>query len=76
MEVNGRPLDDFFPSEVLKMVIKQPLQLTETAEKFDIFARSSGGGSRPGRAPSATASPAPCSSTTASSATGSSRPAS
>jgi small subunit ribosomal protein S9 len=45
MEVNGRPLDDYFPSEVLKMVIKQPLQLTETAEKFDIYATVSGGGS-------------------------------
>ena len=45
MEVNGRPLDDYFPSEVLKMVIKQPLQLTETAEKFDIYCTVEGGGS-------------------------------
>jgi small subunit ribosomal protein S9 len=45
MEVNGRPLDDFFPSDVLKMVIKQPLQLTETVEKFDIFCTVEGGGS-------------------------------
>lgn len=45
MQVNGRPLDDYFPSEVLKMVIKQPLQLTETAEKFDIFCTVEGGGS-------------------------------
>jgi len=45
MEVNGRPLDDYFPSEVLKMVIKQPLQLTETGEKFDIFCTVEGGGS-------------------------------
>jgi small subunit ribosomal protein S9 len=45
LEVNGRPLDDYFPNEVLKMVIKQPLLLTETAEKFDIVATVFGGGS-------------------------------
>jgi small subunit ribosomal protein S9 len=45
MQVNGRPLDSYFPNEVLKMVIKQPLQLTETVEKFDIFVRVAGGGS-------------------------------
>lgn len=45
MQVNDRPLDDYFPSEVLKMVIKQPLQLTETGEKFDVFCTVEGGGS-------------------------------
>jgi small subunit ribosomal protein S9 len=45
VEVNGRSLDDYFPNEVLKMVIKQPLLLTETAEKFDIVASVEGGGS-------------------------------
>ena len=45
MKVNDRPLDDYFPNEVLKMVIKQPLLLTETAEKFDIYVRVAGGGS-------------------------------
>ena len=45
MHVNGRSLDDYFPNEVLKMVIKQPLQLTETGEKFDIHATVRGGGS-------------------------------
>lgn len=45
MQVNGRPLDDYFPSEVLKMVIKQPLQLTETVEKFNIYCTVEGGGS-------------------------------
>jgi small subunit ribosomal protein S9 len=45
VEVNGRTLDDYFPNEVLKMVIKQPLLLTETAEKFDIVASVEGGGS-------------------------------
>ena len=45
VEVNGRTLDDYFPNEVLKMVIKQPLQLTETAERFDIHVTVAGGGS-------------------------------
>jgi small subunit ribosomal protein S9 len=45
MNINGRNLDGYFPNEVLKMVIKQPLLLTETAEKFDIYVRVAGGGS-------------------------------
>jgi len=45
VQVNGRTLDNYFPNEVLKMVIKQPLLLTETAEKFDIVATVEGGGS-------------------------------
>ena len=44
-KINGRTLDSYFPNEVLKMVIKQPLLLTETAEKFDIVATVEGGGS-------------------------------
>ena len=45
VKVNGRPLDGYFPNEVLKMIIKQPLLLTETAEKFDIVVTVEGGGS-------------------------------
>lgn len=45
MSINGRTLDNYFPNEVLKMVIKQPLLLTETAERFDIYVRVAGGGS-------------------------------
>jgi len=45
VKVNGRTLDNYFPNEVLKMVIKQPLQLTETVEKFDILVTVLGGGS-------------------------------
>jgi small subunit ribosomal protein S9 len=45
VSVNGRSLDEFFPNESLKMIIKQPLQLTETAEKFDIEVIVEGGGS-------------------------------
>jgi small subunit ribosomal protein S9 len=43
--VNDRPFDEYFPNEVLKMVIRQPLQLTETTEKFDMVALVDGGGS-------------------------------
>ena len=43
--VNRRDFDDFFPSRVLKMVIRQPLLLTETQDKFDILVNVRGGGS-------------------------------
>lgn len=43
--VNRRDLDEFFPNQVLKMVIRQPLLLTETAEKFDLLVNVRGGGS-------------------------------
>jgi small subunit ribosomal protein S9 len=45
VKVNGRTLDTYFPNDVLKMIIKQPLLLTETAEKFDIVVTVVGGGS-------------------------------
>ena len=44
-KINGRTLDSYFPNEVLKMVIKQPLQLTESVEQFDIQVTVAGGGS-------------------------------
>ncbi len=42
--VNDVAFDTYFPNEMLKMVIKQPLALTETADKFDIYVRVAGGG--------------------------------
>ena len=42
--VNNRPLDEYFGNEVLKMIIKQPLSLTETNDKFDIVVIVDGGG--------------------------------
>ena len=42
--VNGRSLDNYLASDVLKMIVKQPLLLTETAEKFNIVATVAGGG--------------------------------
>jgi len=43
--VNRRDFDEYFPSRVLKMVIRQPLLLTETQDKFDILVNVRGGGS-------------------------------
>ena len=43
--VNRRDFDEFFPNQVLKMVIKQPLLLTQTQDKFDILVNVIGGGS-------------------------------
>ena len=42
--VNDRGFEEYFPNEVLKMVIRQPLQLTETVDKFDVVALVDGGG--------------------------------
>lgn len=42
--VNHRNFDEYFPNEVLKMVIRQPLALTETTERFDIVITVDGGG--------------------------------
>jgi len=42
--VNHRDFDEFFPNRVLKMVIRQPLLVTETADKFDILVNVVGGG--------------------------------
>jgi len=42
--VNHRDFDEFFPNRVLKMVIRQPLLLTETDDKFDILVNVVGGG--------------------------------
>jgi small subunit ribosomal protein S9 len=42
--INHRTFDAFFPTEALRTQIKQPLLLTETADKFDILATVAGGG--------------------------------
>jgi len=44
IRVNGKPFDDYFPNEMLKMIIRQPLVITETADKFDLHVRVGGGG--------------------------------
>ena len=42
--INGRDIDDYFGLETLKLIVRQPLALTETAEQFDIVCRVAGGG--------------------------------
>ena len=44
VQVNGRDLQGYFPSDILRMVVRQPLVLTENAEKFDVVATVAGGG--------------------------------
>ena len=43
--VNGREFEDFFPSDVLKMVVEQPLRVVEQEGAFDIKVTVRGGGS-------------------------------
>jgi len=43
--VNKREFDAYFPNEALQMIIRQPLRMTETTDKFDIFVNVLGGGS-------------------------------
>ena len=44
VKINRKPFDQYFPNETLRMIIRQPLQLTETAGKFDILVNVNGGG--------------------------------
>jgi small subunit ribosomal protein S9 len=43
--VNRKAFDVYFPNEMHKMIIRQPLVITETADKFDLLVRVAGGGS-------------------------------
>ncbi|HXU13080.1 MAG TPA: 30S ribosomal protein S9 [Candidatus Binatia bacterium] len=42
--VNRRPIDVYFHTDALKRVVREPLALTETAEKFDVLVNVAGGG--------------------------------
>jgi small subunit ribosomal protein S9 len=42
--VNDKPVDEFFSRETGRMVVRQPLTLTETLTKFDIMVNVTGGG--------------------------------
>ena len=42
--INDRDIDDYFGLETLKLIVRQPMALTGTADKFDIVCRVSGGG--------------------------------
>ena len=42
--INGRTIDEYCDLETMKLVIRQPLVLTGTASKYDVFVNVSGGG--------------------------------
>ena len=42
--INDRDIDDYFGLETLKLIVRQPLNLTGTLDKFDIVCRVAGGG--------------------------------
>lgn len=42
--INGKPMQDYFDRETLKMFAQQPFDLTETQGQFDIYATVKGGG--------------------------------
>ncbi|HKZ00740.1 MAG TPA: 30S ribosomal protein S9 [Pyrinomonadaceae bacterium] len=44
VQINRKPFDRYFPNETLRMIISQPLNLTETVNKFDILVNVNGGG--------------------------------
>lgn len=42
--INERDIDDYFGLETLKLIVRQPLNITDNADKFDIVCRVAGGG--------------------------------
>ena len=44
ISINNRTLENFFARETARMMVRQPLELTDTAEKFDIMVTVAGGG--------------------------------
>ena len=43
--INDRPIENYFGREVARMIVRQPLELTETVSKFDLNITVAGGGS-------------------------------
>ena len=42
--INNRSIDEYFGLETLKLIVRQPLNLTDTTDKFDIVCTVAGGG--------------------------------
>ena len=42
--INDKPIEKSFPTDMLRLVIRQPLVVTELTEQFDVMATSVGGG--------------------------------
>ncbi len=44
VRVNRKTFEQYFPNQTLRMIIRQPLQMTDTANKFDVVVNVAGGG--------------------------------
>ncbi len=44
IDVNGMPISDYFPRETLQVLIRRPLELTKSMEKYKVVAAVNGGG--------------------------------
>ena len=42
--INERPIDEFFGRETARMIVRQPLELTQSTDKFDVKVTVEGGG--------------------------------
>ena len=42
--INDKDIDDYFGLDTLKLIVRQPLEATETSGKFDVIAKAEGGG--------------------------------
>ena len=42
--INKRDMDEYFGLDTLKLIVRQPLELTETAQKYDVITTVRGGG--------------------------------
>ena len=42
--VNKKTIDEYFPRESLKMIVRQPLEVTQSLSRFDIHVKAEGGG--------------------------------
>ena len=46
--INGRTIDEYFGLDTLKLIVRQPLELTKTTDKFDVIAKVQAGAIRHG----------------------------
>jgi small subunit ribosomal protein S9 len=44
ISVNGKPVDEYFPRPQLIQIVRQPLEATQTASRFDVSVKAEGGG--------------------------------
>lgn len=44
IEINGRPMEQYFPRKSLQMVVRQPLALTKLVDQYDVKVNVQGGG--------------------------------